>query len=76
MGDERKRLRAWIPLAIGIGLLLLSVVMFLVGRKGAASDRRDFYGSIDGIGFLLSPCVAFAGLIWLAILCLRSGRTR
>jgi hypothetical protein len=66
----------WVPLAIGIGLLMLSLLMFLVGREGAASDRPKFYESIDGMGFFLCPYVAFAGLLWLAILCLRSGRTR
>jgi hypothetical protein len=76
MGEEQKRSRTWWPWAVGIGLLLLGISMFFVGRKGAMSDRPNFYVSLDGIVFALSPLVVLAATSWLAILVLLSGRRR
>ena len=73
MREQPKRSRRWWPWAIGIGLVLLGIVMFLIGRHGAMSDRPDFYGSPDGIVFLLAPLVVIAGLSWLAIVALLDG---
>jgi hypothetical protein len=73
MSDEpKKQTRAWVPWSIAIGLFLLGLLMLLFGREGARSDRPDFYGSIDGVGFLLSPFVMLAGLLRFAILCVRA----
>jgi len=76
MSDEPKSSRTWVPWAIGIGFVSLGIVMCLIGRPGAMSDRPDFYLSYDGIAYLLSPCVGLVGMLWLAILVLRSGRQR
>jgi len=76
MSDEPKRSRTWVPWAVGIGLLVFGILMFLVGRPGATSDRPYFYSSYDGEAFTLSPLVALAGLLLLAILCVRAGRHR
>ena len=54
----------------------LGILMCLIGRRGAMSDRTDFYLSYDGIAYLLSPCVGLVGMLWLAILVLRSGAER
>jgi hypothetical protein len=74
MTQERQNSRAWVLWAIGIGLLLVAISMFLLGRPGAMSDRPDFYLSSDGVAYALSPFVAMTGLLWLAVLGLRSGR--
>jgi hypothetical protein len=72
LSDDSKSSRTWV--ACAIGLLVLGVSLFLVGRPGAMNDRPDFYISLDGMGYALSPLAVMAGMSWLAIIVLRSGR--
>ncbi len=76
MSDENHNSPTWVPWAIGIGLLVSGILMFLVGGPGASGDRPDFYSSYDGKAFLLSPFVALPGLLLLAVLCVRAARRR
>jgi hypothetical protein len=69
MSDDKNKSRLWIWFLVAIGLLPLSLLMWVNGL-GASFDRNPNPISITLL--ILSPAVAVVGVVWILVLIVRA----